>query len=163
MHGTRKPIRRPQGPRQRPSFRPKLDLLEERTLLSSSPFDSTAALSAAYGQLPLSFERNDGQTDAQVDYLARGQGYTIFLTPQAAVLSLQQAGATTGEALRMELLGGNANAVALGVDQLGGMANYYVGNDPAQWHTDIPTFGRVEYANVYNGVNVVYYGNQQQL
>ena len=43
----------------------------------------------AFGRLPLRFERNDGQTDPQVSFLARGRGYGLFLTPSEVVLSLQ--------------------------------------------------------------------------
>src|SRR5258708_8918378 len=45
-------------------------------------------LRMAYGKLPLSFEPNQGQTDRRVDYVARGKGYTLFLSPNEAVLSL---------------------------------------------------------------------------
>src|SRR5439155_23804849 len=83
--------------------------------------------------------------------------------PQAAVLNLQPPGSASGEVLRMQLVGANAAPQATGLHQLGGVSNYYVGSDPSQWHTDIPNFGRVEYQNVYNGVNLDYYGNQQQL
>ncbi len=48
---------------------------------------------AAYGNLPLTFEPNQGQTDAQVKFLARGSGYTLFLTSNEAVLSLRKASA----------------------------------------------------------------------
>ena len=44
----------------------------------------------AYGRLPLSFEANLGQTDARVRFLARGGGYTIFLTADEAVLALRK-------------------------------------------------------------------------
>src|SRR5215468_5541442 len=47
-----------------------------------------AQISAAYGRLPLSFERNQGQTDTEVKFLSRGKGYTLFLTPTEAVLSM---------------------------------------------------------------------------
>ena len=150
MHGTRKPYRRQvlrgltAPARQKVTFRPQLDGLEERTLLSGIPL-AGPALNTAYGQLPLSFEVNEGQTDAQVNYLARGQGYTIFLTPQAAMLSLQQAGSTTGVALRMQLVGSNADAQATSSDRLEGVANYYTGSDPSQWHTGIATYDRVAY------------------
>ena len=49
-------------------------------------------INEAYGKLPLSFEVNQGQTDDQVKYLARGPGYTVFLTPTEAVLSLRTEG-----------------------------------------------------------------------
>src|SRR3979411_757338 len=40
-----------------------------------------------YGALPLVFEENEGQTDPQVKYAARTNGYTVFLTPRDAVLT----------------------------------------------------------------------------
>jgi len=60
--------------------------------------DDTAArchdpvqVSSSYGKLPLSFEINRGQTDSRVKFLARGQGYGLFLTSREAVLSLRAA------------------------------------------------------------------------
>src|ERR1039458_3590789 len=44
---------------------------------------------ANYGNLPLAFEPNRGQTDPQVKFLARGKGYTLFVTAQGVVLSLK--------------------------------------------------------------------------
>src|SRR5580698_4602512 len=54
--------------------------------------DSAVRLRAleAYGKLPLTFEQNSGQTDARVKFLARGAGYTVFLTDRDATLRLQQ-------------------------------------------------------------------------
>src|SRR5207245_3729643 len=43
-----------------------------------------------------------------------------------------------------------------------GHVNYFIGNDPAKWRTDVPTYGKVRYAGVYPGVDLVYYGNQKQ-
>ena len=58
-------------------------------------------VSDSYGKLPLSFEANRGQTDRQVKFLARGSGYTLFLTGDAAVLSLRRE--KTNAVLRMKL------------------------------------------------------------
>src|SRR3712207_6803178 len=49
-----------------------------------APTTAPGRVVAAYGQLPLSFEANHGQTDARVDFLARGSGYTLFLTGSEA-------------------------------------------------------------------------------
>src|SRR5271166_1937543 len=38
--------------------------------------------------LPLAFEANQGQTDPQVKYMARGNGYKLFLTSSQAILKL---------------------------------------------------------------------------
>ncbi len=40
------------------------------------------------------------------------------------------------------------------------LGTHFIGNDPSQWHANIPTFGRVEYQDVYPGIDVAYYGNQ---
>src|SRR5580693_761467 len=57
--------------------------------IHSSP-SPQLTLDAQYGQLPLSFEPNQGQTDPQVQYLSRGNGYTLFLTAGEAVLALNK-------------------------------------------------------------------------
>jgi uncharacterized repeat protein (TIGR01451 family) len=63
----------------------------------------------------------------------------------------------------MKLAGANQGAPVLGTDLLPGKSNYFIGNDPAKWHHDIPQFARVRYENVYPGINLVFYGNQGQL
>src|SRR5262249_19028505 len=65
--------------------------------------------------------------------------------------------------VRMQLLGSNPPVQASGGQRLPGIVNYLVGNDPSQWHTHIPTYAQVQYQDVYPGINLVYYGNQQQL
>lgn len=160
----------------RRGFRPQILELEPRILLngvSLIPGDASgltkpdattqARLADAYGHVPLSFEVNQGQTDSRVDFLSRGQGYNLFLTSQGAVLSLKNASTQAFDVLRMNFSGANSSSLAEGLDGLVGKSNYYVGSDPQQWHTDIPTFGKVVYHDVYPGIDVVYYGNQQQL
>jgi hypothetical protein len=152
------------------------------TLASASPTvapDKKVQVQANYGKLPLSFEANQGQTDAQVRFLARGQGYTLFLTPTETVLSLKKTQAkarisqpsakssSTSEAigtvLRMQLAGANPAPKVVGREPLPGHVNYLIGKDPSQWHTQVPTYGKVAYESVYPGVDLVYYGNQGQL
>ncbi len=80
-------------------------------------------------------------------------------------LDQQEAASTavTTDLIRMQLRGANPAAKPAGSDQLPGTANYILGNDPAKWHTAIPTFAKVKYSGVYNGIDLVYYGNQGQL
>lgn len=121
----------------------------------------------AYGSLSLSFEENRGQAAAPVDFLARGAGYTIALSPAEAVLTLARKPADSRPeppaVLRMRLAGADGAAASEGVDALEGRVNYFVGNDPSRWRTNVRTFGRVRYAGVYPGVDVIYYGNRKQL
>jgi hypothetical protein len=117
---------------------------------------------ADFGRLPLGFEPNQGQTDPQVKFLARGPGYGLFLTSDRAVLSLPSA-SRNASVVSMQLAGADPDATVNGTDQLPGKTNYFIGNDPAKWHRDIPQFARVRYQNVYPGVDLVYYGQQGQL
>jgi len=133
-----------------------------------------AEIESSYGKLPLSFEANQGQTDAQVKFLARGRGYALFLTATEAVLSLAkpQAHAESsapsspeagGAVLAMQLAGANPEPPVSGKDALPGRVNYLRGQDPARWQTQIPTYAKVAYEGLYPGVDLVYYGNQGQL
>jgi uncharacterized repeat protein (TIGR01451 family) len=144
-------------------------------------------IAADYGKLPISFEVNQGQTDRSVKFLARGASYTLFLTPGEAVLSLHASRPTAAKAahlavqppgrlppslerpasalrsstVRLRLLGSNTKAEVAGVDPLPGKSNYFMGSDPAKWHTDVPTYARVRYYDIYPGIDLVYYGNQE--
>ena len=117
-----------------------------------------------YSALPLSFEANQGQVGPQVKYLARGEGYTLFLTSGATVLGLRSAGA--GKAthwVQLVLQGANTTPAIAAEEQLVGRSNYFVGNDSSKWHANIPTFSRVRYQQVYPGVDLIYYGRQGRL
>ena len=123
----------------------------------------------AYSHLPLIFEPNQGQSDPQVKFLAPGSGYGLFLTTDEAVLALQPSvvgrpsSAKKLAVVRMKLAGANANPSLNGTDQLPGKSNYFIGNDPARWHHNVPQFARVRYQNVYPGIDLTYYGKQGRL
>jgi hypothetical protein len=130
-----------------------------------------------YAQLPLSFEPNRGQTSANVQWLARGPEYTLFLGGSDAVLQLNQIvpgkrGAVSprdmmssinSSAVRMSLLGAGSSPQSAGEDLQSGKANYFTGNDPAKWQHDVPMYGKVRTQSVYPGVDLVYYGHRGEL
>lgn len=123
-----------------------------------------------YARRPLAFEANHGQTDAQVKFLARGQGYTLFLTPREAVLALHMPHAKPthvpqqpSAALRMKLAGANPAPTLTAQEKLAGRSNYFTGSNRGKWHTHIPQYGQVKYQNIYAGVDLVFYGNQRAL
>lgn len=123
----------------------------------------TAAVVAGYGKLPLIFEANQGQTDARVKFLSRGPGYTLFLTPGEAVLSLRGAD-DKGRVLRVKLLGAKAEPKMTGLARLPGVSNYFVGRDRSKWRRGVPHYAKVGYEGVYPGIDLVFYGtNQRQL
>ena len=158
--------------RKRVSTRRRLGLefLEDRLCLSTMPVGTgttvpdaatQAHLSAAYGQLPLSFQINKGQTNPRVNFLTQGAGYTAFLTPTSAVMELQQGNG--GNVVTMKLLGANPGSRAVGLDKQAGVSNDFVGNDHSKWHTNIANYADVAYQGIYRGINLVYHGDQQQL
>jgi hypothetical protein len=63
----------------------------------------------------------------------------------------------------MKLVGANPQAKARGLEELPGKSNYFIGNDPKKWRTNVANYAKVKYANVYPGVDLVYYGNQGKL
>ena len=62
------------------------------------------------------------------------------------------------EVLRMKLVGANRTAKVTGLDELPGKANYFIGNDPKKWRTDVPTYAKVQYRDVYPGIDLVFHG-----
>src|SRR6202023_607403 len=63
----------------------------------------------------------------------------------------------------LALVGSNPDAPAVNGDELPGRVNYFLGNDPAQWRTNVPTYSSVTYQTVYPGVDLVYRGNAGHL
>jgi hypothetical protein len=137
-----------------------------------------ATLVPDYGNLPLSFERNEGQSDPRVPYLARGGGYTLFLTPSEAVLSLRggepdqekspakEPGArraVRNTVVRLKLVGANPAPNVWASDEMAGKSHYFVGHDPGRWRRDVAHYGRVRFGEVYPGVDLVYHGRQGRL
>jgi hypothetical protein len=112
---------------------------------------------ARFASLPLRFERNAGQSAAQVDYLARGAGFTLFLASGDAVLK------TGSQSMRMHLLGAHGRVAPVSAEQLAGYSNYFLGSNPADWRSHVASYERVKYTGVYPGVDLVYYGSEGRL
>jgi hypothetical protein len=128
------------------------------------PIASDAGSVESYGKLPLHFEANQGQAHHDVHFLSRGPGYSLYLTASEAVLALAAPSADSKSiAVRMRLVGAERKPVVSGLEELPGKANYFIGNDPAKWRTNLPTYAKVHYREVYPGIDLVYYGNQRSL
>ena len=135
-------------------------------------------IEAGYGNLPLSFEPNRGQTDAQVKFLSRAGNHMLWLTSDEAVLAVgrppRPIGPDTKQAvaakenqsapaiLRMKFVGANANPRIAGEGKQSGTVNYFAGK-PNEWRTKIPVYSRVRYSSLYPGIDLVFYGNNREL
>jgi len=162
--------------------------------LSPAPDEATRArVQEAYGQLPLSFEANEGQSDGQVKFLARGSGYSLFLTSTETVIALQTREsrnihthpeaairetarhenrrtasprrplAVSPSVLRLQLIGAKREPQVAGLEKQAGQSHYFIGQKRQLWRTNVPHYGKVRYKEVYRGVDMVYYGKGQQL
>lgn len=142
-----------------------------------------ARMDQKYGKLPLGFEANCGQADHRVKFMSRSSGAALFLTSTQAVLALRRPAGSkdrernlsahssiearrkgaTVSTLRVSMVGANPAARVEGVEQLPGFSNYLIGKDPSKWRGNISTYAKVQYQDLYPGVNLIYYGNDRQL
>jgi hypothetical protein len=122
-----------------------------------------AVARAASFQLPLRFEQASQSRSNRTPFVARGAGYTVSVSGAGATLLLKGGSATTARPLTMSLAGGRRHASAQPRRALPGVSNYLIGNDSAQWVRGVRGYAEIEYREVYPGVDVVYYGTQQEL
>jgi len=155
---------------------------------------------AGFGQWPLRFEANLGQTDSQVKFISRGSGYTMYLTSTEVVLAFskrivsntsevrgprpvghqlfasiflpyglqsatshQRPATSRQHSIRFRFAGANFNPEITGMEELPGKSNYFIGNDPQQWRTEVPHYARVACREIYPGIDLVFYGNARRL
>jgi hypothetical protein len=173
---------------QRDKSSQSVNRTEQAAPVATAPSSTTAAQAQErYGKTSLYFEANHGQTDQRVNFITHANGATVFLTNTEAVFVLSAPDANAAArprdsmdamsahaaapvqtprqlwALRMKIEGANAQSEVIGLEQQPGIVNYFIGDDTAKWHANVPTYARVHYASVYPGIDLVYYGNQQQM
>jgi len=131
------------------------------------------AVQTSYGKLPLQFEANQGQSDPRVKFLAHGPGYSVFLTSGQMVLALRPSAVSanaeqkssavntnrSGAVIQINLVGANPTPEISGENPQAGKVNYFIGNDPKKWRTNIPIYRQVRYKSIYRGIDLVYYGD----
>ena len=147
------------------------------TLGTSAASDRTSSM----GNLPMSFESNVGQFEGGSRFVSRGPAYYLSLSPAEVNVILRKVEKTAlaennlprtinsaatrvdYRSLRIELLGANSVATMSGVGEVSVRANYFIGNDASKWRTAVPAFDRVRVTDVYPGINLIHYGNQNHL
>jgi hypothetical protein len=126
----------------------------------------------AYGGMPLLFVENQGQLDASVRYYVQAAGQAVYLTDDGIVFDLvryqDEVAADMSDladrqaeslVFSLDFVGANESPVIQGVAQSKAAVNYFIGNDPEKWYTDIPCYQEVLYENVYPGIDLRLYGN----
>ncbi len=123
-------------------------------------------------KLPMAFEPNGGQADPAVRYVAHGGQSTLLFAQTSVTLLLEATGddlpsysrqVSSIDRLGMEFLGANPAASLEQSEELPGKVSYLMGNDPARWHTNLPTYGKLTYRNLYPGIDLEYEGSASNL
>ncbi len=157
---------------------------------NQAPVDPAALFhfQETYGRLPLYFMENRGQVDRRVKFYASGGRHSVFFTQKEVVFSItkKQEQEPTGrsdkgdrDALqrRRPAASGNYKTAVVRQTPVGlrkkvelvalepqeQQVNYFIGNDPQKWHTQIPTYKAVLYREAYPGIDLKFYGTGQQV
>jgi hypothetical protein len=112
--------------------------------------------------LPLSFIPNEGQTDSAVRFMVKGSGTSFSFTNTSMLFSMQPSSENTNETpvvISETFIGSNVSAEISGEDRLPGTANFFLGNIPDDWRSNISTYGAVRYHELYPGIDLLYRGN----
>jgi len=110
--------------------------------------------------LPTGFEPEAGNA---VGFVSHASGYSVSVEPGEMCLSFaRDEGNAAPEVVRIKLMGAR-RGIALAADPLPGVTHYYAGADPSQWRTDVHRYRRVRFPEVYPGIDLLVYVNQQQL
>ncbi|MEW6127304.1 MAG: SBBP repeat-containing protein [Acidobacteriota bacterium] len=160
-----------------------LEKVPQMIAFADSPMPSLAVDATAQGiafkKMPLRFEANRGQTDAEVRFIAKTSDSTLFLTASEAVLRLPKLRETpeTKDARRKAMpeeiihpvesaviglrpINSNREPRIIGIDKLPGVSNYFIGNDPRKWRANVEAYAKVKYENLYPGIDLIYYCNE---
>ncbi len=133
--------------------------------------NSEQTVQTDYGKMSLLFEQNKGQTDSAAKFVLRGAGYTLYLTETEAVFRLRiadlglrnaelktkgQRPKTLSDTLKMQFVGANQQPTIEGEAETITKTNYYIGQKKFE---NISNYGRVNYKDLYKGIDAVFYGN----
>jgi hypothetical protein len=152
---------------------------------------AAAQVAKDFGRLPLYFIENRGQVAPQVKFYQRGAGETIFFTQEGIGFSLRRgevqariAGASARPGserflakkwqaaaahqpspalVQLTPVGMQSQVKVTPADPQEARFNYFLGNDPKKWQTDVPSYGAVVYREAYPGIDLKFYGAARQL
>lgn len=136
-------------------------------------FATTANNFSDYGGLPLAFEPNIGQAPADINFVSRLPGQTVFLKDNEVEWLLAERSAAPSKnghpsrydfsPIRVSFSGDARVPEILPLDLQTGESNYLRGSDPGRWQTHVPHYSRVVYRGIYAGIDVLFYGDGRHL
>jgi hypothetical protein len=117
-----------------------------------------ASFASASGKLPLTFVPNRGQTDARVRYYAQAPGVSTYFLRDRVSIALSKG--DRGQALELQFTGASTRARIEALDRRPGRVNYFT---TSERHTQIPTYGRLAYRDLWPGIDLVFKGGPGRL
>ncbi|QUI23830.1 SBBP repeat-containing protein [Vallitalea pronyensis] len=123
----------------------------------------------SYITIPLTFIPNKGQVDTKAKFYVNGAGYGFYFTPEEAVLSFTSQNTTesnttiNGIALALRFIDSNPDVEIYGLDQAAGKVNYFRGKNESEWMTNLPTYEKIIYKELWKGIDLVFYGKNHTL
>ncbi|MHC4944922.1 MAG: DUF7948 domain-containing protein [Planctomycetota bacterium] len=127
--------------------------------------DSSAArLDAGFGKFPLYFIKNQGQAAEAVSYYVKGSDRLLYFTSTGITFSLSMKGDDKADRwiVKLRFLGARSDVKPEGVDRQKAVYSYFKGSREA-WRTNIPTYGKLVYKNLWPGIDLVYSGTVDRL
>lgn len=146
-----------------------IGVLAVGSTMSTNMVQGQNSISAQTGQIPppmgispMYFEPNRGQAGRNVNFVSRGKEYVLYLNPDGLRLRLRGKSRKDNRAtFRVSFLGQNPTPRIVGIGELLGQSNYFIGNDPKAWKTGIPHYQKVKYEDIYEGIDAIFYGTQE--
>lgn len=122
-------------------------------------------INKSYTTIPLTFIPNEGQIDENVKFYIRGTNYGFYFTPQEAVMSFssQNTSEIKGVNLGLQFLDANPDVKIEGLSKASGMINYFAGKDESKWITNLPSYERIMYKDLWKGIDLVFYSKNNAL
>ena len=120
--------------------------------------------------MPLCFVKNNGQYSSEFKYKLHTDGLNLFFsdtnvtyqfyTQQKSVdslgLSVKKINAKVNN-IAVSFLNTSKDVALVGEEKLETKNNFFIGNNPEGWQSDVPLFKNLIYKNLYDHVDIKYY------
>jgi hypothetical protein len=146
------------------------------TLLVASTMLPVALSTPSRALASTGFIENRGQVHEAVKYYSPGCRVGVYFTPEAVVLDLREAQrgrefkgcrepqsqkdadpvSKRGCAVWLEFGNANPSPIIEARGELPGRYNYFLGNNPDGWRTDVPAYSEIVYHGLWPGVSLAY-------
>jgi len=123
--------------------------------------DNKPSVPPKWALAPILFEPNVGQASSRARFLGRGTGYTVLLSETEVTYIFRNNGLPLR--IDMKLIGARESSSMSASDIQKSVSNYFVGSDQRRWHSRVPNYASVSTQNIYNGINLSFYGSNREL